>query len=107
MWNLNILNKMKLAVEIYIEQPEPELVNAMKDKKEIQDLLSILIANGERIEEKTDVSNEDPVVDYLVFYDERPVASYYPLFHEGDYWYWHPWEEEIIPDEIEAFLIKD
>lgn len=98
-WNfkdlpLELVNK----VEIYLDNT---LVNEIDD---IKSFLEILRKGTLQTTFQPNTNYQDPIYYEMVFYAEGPVAHQYTLFFDGETYYWHPWDTEILSDEIGTFL---
>lgn len=101
--NLNKMAIQKIEVYDVLEQaPFYELSRTLLENKDIEELLILLETSEEKV--NFVYSGEDPSMFELVFYSDIPIAYYYRIFFDGEDWYWHPLEEEVLPNGMENYL---
>jgi hypothetical protein len=101
--DLESINK----VEFYEGYSKPELNNIILNEQEITDIIAILNDGEIAPSFSPNTAQGDPTIYHLVLYSKEPIAYTFPLFYDGNVWYWYPWDTSILSDEIEGYLKKD
>ena len=103
MWRFEHIDKEDIIkIEIWEDETNPKRLQTISNEKDINALLAILEESKQREE---DVFYENDPDSYgIVLYQEEPIAYYFPLFHYEGEWYWLPWEEEILTDDIKEYM---
>ncbi|QFG00052.1 hypothetical protein PB01_15135 [Psychrobacillus glaciei] len=93
-------------VEFYEGYNKPQLNNIILNDQEIKGILAIL--NEGKIESSfsPNTAQGDTTIYQLVLYSRELIAYIYPLFYDGNVWYWHPWDTSIISNEIKNYIKK-
>ena len=51
-------------------------------------------------------SQGDPTGYQLAFYTEEPIAYKFPLFFDGEQWYWITGDTVLLSDDVERLIIE-
>lgn len=103
------INKAAIKqIEIFKEDKDnqPVLIHTLSKKQEIQALLLILNDGKTNSSFNPNTTQGDPTSYQLAFYTEGPIAYQFPLFYDGEQWYWIPWDTDLLSDDIEGFIIE-
>ncbi|MFJ7746887.1 hypothetical protein [Peribacillus sp. NPDC097295] len=95
-------------IDIYKEGKDnhPVLIHTISEKQEIQDLTQILKEGKTNSSFNPNTTQGDPITYRLAFYTEEPIAYTFPLFFDGEQWYWIPWDTDLLSDEVERFVTE-
>lgn len=91
---LDKVNKVK----VYLDA---QLINEVEDVKKFLQILSNGVLDATF---QPNTNYRDPIYYEMVFYAEGPVAYKYMLAFDGKTYYWHPWDTEILSEEIVEYL---
>ncbi|MGE7603469.1 hypothetical protein ACQKL5_13420 [Peribacillus sp. NPDC097675] len=102
------IDKAIRQIEIYKEDKDnhPVLLRTLSEKQEIQGLTQILNEGKTNSSFNPNTTQGDPITYRLAFYTEEPIAYLYPLFYDGEQWFWIPWDTDLLSDEVERFITK-
>ena len=95
---------MITKVEIQEGYIHPKLIQSFSEDEEIHALLKVLDGGEENVEFEPNIDHGDPEVYHIVFYTDNAIAMYFQVSYDGETWYWYPWEQEILPDDIKDFI---
>ncbi|MFJ7678502.1 hypothetical protein ACIQXU_05255 [Peribacillus sp. NPDC097284] len=95
-------------IDIYKEDKDnhPVLTHSLSDKHEIQAMTLILNEGKTNASFNPNTSQGDPAGYQLAFYTEEPIAYTFPLFFDGEQWYWIPWDTVLLSDNVERFITE-
>lgn len=88
-------------IEIYHEN---SLITEWTNKEDVKSFLGLLEKSKPNSAFQPDTVERDPEYYDMIFYTDGPLSYKYNLHYDGDTYYWHPWDTNILSDEIEPFL---
>ncbi|WP_108672339.1 hypothetical protein [Peribacillus acanthi] len=92
-------------IQIYKFNPNGnKLVSEWTEKEDVVHFLQLLQRSEPNSTFQPNTEKGDPILYEMIFYTEEPVAYKYILQFDGESYFWHPWDTEIISDKIETFL---
>lgn len=86
------------------EQGDYKLLSTLNDQTEIQSFLAILNASEENPNFEPKRIDQDPTSFEMVFYSNAPIAHRYGLQHDGETYYWYPWEAATLDGNIGEYF---
>ncbi len=88
-------------IEIYQEN---SLVTEWTNKDDVKSFLGLLEKSKPNSAFQPDTAERDPEYYDMIFYTDGPLSYKFNLQYDGNTYYWHPWDTNILSDEISAFL---
>lgn len=102
-WLFEHVNQDSLEKVEVREEGEQKPVQVLTDEAEISELIDLL-EDGQTREGDPGMIDEMDMYE-LIFDTGGPTVNYYPLFHDEGEWYWMPWDEEKLSDDIESVVL--
>lgn len=104
-WSFEAIDRSLITkIEVQEGYIYPKLIQTFSEKEEINTFLKVLDEGEENVDFTPNIDDGDPELYHLVFYTDSMIVTYYQLNHDGETWYWYPWEQEMLPDEIGDYI---
>lgn len=105
-WQFQDMPKQNVKkIEIYRTVPPGyELISEWTNDEDIRQFLKLLTSGETDSTFEPHIGNEDPDFYEMVFYTEDPIAYKFGMAFDGQTYYWHPANTEVLSDEIGLFL---
>ncbi|MFD9628168.1 hypothetical protein [Peribacillus muralis] len=91
-------------VELYSDDTAPSLLRTLSSKTDIQALITLLKQGEINNDYSPNIAKGDPISYKIIFYGGDRLAHQFPMFFDGEKWYWSPSDTTILPTEIESFV---
>ncbi|GGA67796.1 hypothetical protein [Ornithinibacillus halotolerans] len=87
--------------------PDYQLLNEVTKQEDIHSLLNYLDEGEVTPYFQPNTQNGDPIYYKMIFYTGDEIAYQYGLKYDGYTYYWHPWDTNVLSDDMEQFINPD
>lgn len=93
-------------IEIYqlMVSNENKKVSELKTNKEVERFLQLLKNSRENPNFEPNMEKGDPTYYDILLYTDGPIAYKYDLQFDGFTYFWHPWDTNILSNDINKFI---
>ncbi|OLN22259.1 hypothetical protein BTO30_10955 [Domibacillus antri] len=104
-WHYKHVDKDELnKIDIYNE--DSRLLHTFSDQQTIKAFINLLDSGETTPSFSPNTASGDPAMYQMIFYTDQTAAYKFPLFFDGDVWFWHPWDTSILPDGMEKWIMN-